>query len=175
VVGPWSPHCTCGFCCGQAEVRHLLTDAAAEKITRGSLKAAVDHALNAQTIVVLDSLNYIKGFRYELYCSARQESTPHCVVSCQPPPIAPVPKRVQGSGFSMNHHGRVDPHLPPSLVPQVWVESDVERSREWNAAREDAYPPQLCVHSQDHLTHLYSQQRFSLVPAGAESGEEASH
>lgn len=56
------------------------TDAAAEKETRGSLRAAVDHALNAKTVVVLDSLNYIKGFRYQLYCAARAESTQHCVV-----------------------------------------------------------------------------------------------
>lgn len=33
--------------------------------------------------VVLDSMNYIKGFRYELHCSARQENTQHCVVWVQ--------------------------------------------------------------------------------------------
>lgn len=59
----------------------LPTDAAAEKITRGGLKSGVNHALNAKTLVILDSLNYIKGFRYELYCSARSEGTQHCVVS----------------------------------------------------------------------------------------------
>ena len=46
----------------------------------GSLKSAVDHRLSADSVVVLDSLNYIKGFRYELYCSARTFRTPHCVV-----------------------------------------------------------------------------------------------
>jgi protein KTI12 len=40
----------------------------------------VDHALNADTFVILDSLNYIKGYRYELYCLARSQRTPHCVV-----------------------------------------------------------------------------------------------
>ena len=34
----------------------------------GSLRSAVDHALNPQTYVILDSLNYIKGYRYEIYC-----------------------------------------------------------------------------------------------------------
>jgi len=51
-----------------------------EKITRASLKAAVDRVLNKDTFVILDSLNYIKGFRYELYCLARSVKTPHCVV-----------------------------------------------------------------------------------------------
>jgi tRNA uridine 5-carbamoylmethylation protein Kti12 len=30
--------------------------------------------------VIADSLNYIKGFRYELYCVARALKTPHCCV-----------------------------------------------------------------------------------------------
>ncbi len=30
--------------------------------------------------VVVDSMNYIKGFRYELYCVARTVGVPHCVV-----------------------------------------------------------------------------------------------
>ena len=51
-----------------------------EKSTRGALKSAVDHKLNADCYVILDSLNYIKGYRYELYCSARSFRTPHCVI-----------------------------------------------------------------------------------------------
>lgn len=31
-------------------------------------------------------MNYIKGFRYELHCSARQENTQHCVVWVQTEP-----------------------------------------------------------------------------------------
>jgi protein KTI12 len=56
----------------------------AEKGTRGALKGATDHKLNADCYVVVDSLNYIKGYRYELYCAARTFRTPHCViwVSC---------------------------------------------------------------------------------------------
>ncbi|GAB5029416.1 protein kti12 homolog [Nannochloropsis oceanica] len=55
-------------------------DATSEKVTRGGLKSRVDHALNRETVVVLDSMNYIKGFRYQLYCMARAETTQHCVV-----------------------------------------------------------------------------------------------
>lgn len=55
-------------------------NSAAEKKTRGALKSAVDHALNADTVVIIDSLNYIKGYRYELYCISRSQRTPHCCV-----------------------------------------------------------------------------------------------
>ena len=51
----------------------------AEKVTRASLRSSVDHLLTGDTTVILDSLNYIKGYRYELYCVARSMRTPHCV------------------------------------------------------------------------------------------------
>lgn len=55
-------------------------DSGREKTTRGVLKSAIDHSLNDQTYVIADSLNYIKGYRYELYCMARTQKTQHCCV-----------------------------------------------------------------------------------------------
>ena len=49
-------------------------------MTRGSIKSAVDRTLTSSNTVIVDSMNYIKGFRYELYCSARTMRTPTCVV-----------------------------------------------------------------------------------------------
>eukprot|EP01103_Thecamoeba_quadrilineata_P020546 TRINITY_DN8882_c0_g1_i1.p1 TRINITY_DN8882_c0_g1~~TRINITY_DN8882_c0_g1_i1.p1 ORF type:complete len:274 (+),score=50.16 TRINITY_DN8882_c0_g1_i1:103-924(+) len=57
-------------------------DSKAEKNTRGGLKSTVERNTSRETIVILDSLNYIKGFRYELFCIARALATPHCVVHC---------------------------------------------------------------------------------------------
>ena len=51
-----------------------------EKNTRGLIKSATNHKLNSECYVIVDSLNYIKGYRYELYCAARTFRTPHCVV-----------------------------------------------------------------------------------------------
>lgn len=53
-----------------------------EKQARSALKAAAERLLNTTDVVVLDSLNYIKGYRYELYCVVRQLRTVHCVVQC---------------------------------------------------------------------------------------------
>lgn len=36
--------------------------------------------LSAKDVVVLDHANYIKGWRYQLYCEAKAVRTPHCVV-----------------------------------------------------------------------------------------------
>jgi protein KTI12 len=46
-------------------------DSFQEKISRGVLKSAVNTKLDKKSYVILDSLNYIKGYRYELYCIAR--------------------------------------------------------------------------------------------------------
>ncbi|XP_041355493.1 protein KTI12 homolog [Gigantopelta aegis] len=53
-----------------------------EKQVRGTLKSAVQRLLNKDDVVILDSLNYIKGFRYELYCVTKSCQTPQCVVWC---------------------------------------------------------------------------------------------
>lgn len=60
-------------------------DSAREKALRGALRAAVERRLSRNDVVILDSLNYIKGFRYELYCLARAARTPLCLVHCVRP------------------------------------------------------------------------------------------
>jgi protein KTI12 len=57
-----------------------LIDAREEKKARGALLSAVERTLSKDDIVIADALNYIKGFRYQLYCIARAIGTPHCVV-----------------------------------------------------------------------------------------------
>lgn len=37
-------------------------------------------ALSARDVVVLDGLNYIKGWRYQLYCEAKNLGTPHALL-----------------------------------------------------------------------------------------------
>jgi protein KTI12 len=54
-----------------------------EKITRAEIFAAIERELAKDVLVVVDALNYIKGFRYQLHCSAKALSTPMCVVWCQ--------------------------------------------------------------------------------------------
>ncbi|KAJ3273031.1 kti12, chromatin associated [Terramyces sp. JEL0728] len=57
-------------------------DANSEKKARGALLSAVERHLSREDIVICDGLNYIKGFRYQLYCVARALGTPTCTVFC---------------------------------------------------------------------------------------------
>lgn len=52
-----------------------------EKSTRAALKAEFDRRQSGSgTLVLLDSLNYIKGYRYELYCISKASADKHGVV-----------------------------------------------------------------------------------------------
>ena len=51
-----------------------------EKSARATLFAAVQRHMAVDTILIVDSLNYIKGFRYQLYCAARELKLRTCTV-----------------------------------------------------------------------------------------------
>jgi protein KTI12 len=55
-------------------------DTTSEKIHRAKLKSEVEKHLDDKSVVILDSLNYIKGYRYELFCLVRNFKTRHCLV-----------------------------------------------------------------------------------------------
>ncbi|XP_060733711.1 protein KTI12 homolog isoform X2 [Tachysurus vachellii] len=60
----------------------VYADSQKEKHLRGTLRSEVERKINKDHIVILDSLNYIKGYRYELFCLIKHVQTPHCLVYC---------------------------------------------------------------------------------------------
>lgn len=61
--------------------RDVYREARTEKDARAAEYSAVKRVLGRDSIVIADFLNYIKGFRYQLYCEAKAVQTPSCVVS----------------------------------------------------------------------------------------------
>ena len=65
--------------------QELYQTSTAEKQTRGALKAAFDRAVTksggaSRRLVILDSMNYIKGFRYELHCISKASGEKHGIL-----------------------------------------------------------------------------------------------
>lgn len=54
----------------------------AEKNVRGVLRSEVDRSVSKANIIIVDSLNSIKGYRYELWCLARAAGVRYCVLYC---------------------------------------------------------------------------------------------
>lgn len=57
-------------------------DMTAEKNLRGVLRSEVDRSVSKDSIIIVDSLNSIKGYRYELWCLARAAGIRYCVLFC---------------------------------------------------------------------------------------------
>ncbi|KAF4978816.1 hypothetical protein FZEAL_4860 [Fusarium zealandicum] len=59
---------------------HTRSANASEKDARAALYGAVKRVLSDRDIVILDGLNYIKGWRYQLHCESKAVRTPCCVL-----------------------------------------------------------------------------------------------
>ena len=60
--------------------RNVYDAARPEKDARATFSSAIKRDLTRDAIVVADGMNYIKGFRYQMYCEAKGQLTPSCVV-----------------------------------------------------------------------------------------------
>ncbi|VDM95962.1 unnamed protein product [Thelazia callipaeda] len=63
--------------------RTVYNDSRLERDHRAVLKSEVQRLLSSNCLVICDSLNYIKGFRYELFCMAKFVRTTFCVLYCE--------------------------------------------------------------------------------------------
>lgn len=77
--------------------RAVYHTARAEKDARAEEYSAVKRVLSRDDIVIADGMNYIKGFRYQLFCEAKAMSTPSCVVSTMAHLPAPSPSLLTAS------------------------------------------------------------------------------
>jgi protein KTI12 len=59
---------------------HTRSANASEKDARASIYGAVKRVLSDKDIVILDGMNYIKGWRYQLHCEAKALRTPSCIL-----------------------------------------------------------------------------------------------
>ncbi|KAF5370832.1 hypothetical protein D9758_001840 [Tetrapyrgos nigripes] len=60
--------------------RNVYSDSREEKAARGTLFAAMQRLMSPNTILIVDAPNYIKGFRYQMYCAARELKLRVCTI-----------------------------------------------------------------------------------------------
>ncbi|KAH9942441.1 chromatin associated protein KTI12 [Epithele typhae] len=53
---------------------------AVRKTARAALFTAVQRQMGQDTVLIVDSMNYIKGFRYQIYCAAREHKLRVCTL-----------------------------------------------------------------------------------------------
>lgn len=60
-------------------------DSLKEKQVRADVKSMATRFLNTEDVLIIDGSNYIKGYRYEIYCMSKFNRTPQCTVQCDLP------------------------------------------------------------------------------------------
>ncbi|MFH4974721.1 hypothetical protein AB6A40_001430 [Gnathostoma spinigerum] len=60
--------------------RKDAADSSKEKEYRSALRSEIQKRLSKSACIIVDSLNYIKGYRYELFCQAKLVQTTYAVV-----------------------------------------------------------------------------------------------
>ncbi|KZW00241.1 chromatin associated protein KTI12 [Exidia glandulosa HHB12029] len=66
--------------------RAVYNDSRSEKPARAALFTAVQRQLGKNTILIVDAMNYIKGFRYQMFCAAKEAGVRVCTVFAAAPP-----------------------------------------------------------------------------------------
>nr|CAG4651170.1 EOG090X0A11 [Simocephalus serrulatus]SVE94379.1 EOG090X0A11 [Simocephalus serrulatus] len=60
--------------------KQVYSDANKEKELRSALKSEMQRLISQEDLLILDGGNYIKGYRYELYCTTKSNKTTQCTV-----------------------------------------------------------------------------------------------
>jgi len=60
--------------------RSSYDESRSEKPARAALFTAMQRQMALDTILIVDALNYIKGFRYQMYCAAREMKLRVCTI-----------------------------------------------------------------------------------------------
>jgi protein KTI12 len=106
-----------------------LVDGRMEKPQRGALFSAIQRNLNSDTIVIVDGLNYIKGFRYQMYCLAREVSARVATVGA-PTSRPSTRKLMQDDRYSLPH-----------LRTHAAIGTNSEQKRRVTPTRRGCFPP----------------------------------
>lgn len=81
-----------------------------EKKLRSEIISAVKRDLSKNNIVIVDSLNYIKGFRYQLHCEVKNIATTYCLIQT----MCPI-ETIHKLNYNDNH-SPWDPELLTQLI-----------------------------------------------------------
>ncbi|KAE8145174.1 chromatin associated protein KTI12 [Aspergillus avenaceus] len=110
--------------------RTVYDHARTEKETRGVAYTRARRALGKDSFVILDGMNYIKGWRYQLWCEAKALGTSCCVVHVGTPIdqcVANNEERIKKEQEKEQNQG----------------EKQDETEKKETQTEEDAYPPEL--------------------------------
>ncbi|KAJ9216191.1 hypothetical protein DTO166G4_2123 [Paecilomyces variotii] len=141
----------------EAHPRTVYDNARSEKEARAVVYAKTKRALGRDSIVIVDGMNYIKGWRYQLWCEAKALSTTSCVVHVGTPAAqciannqARLRKREQQQG---NGQAQETPETQEGSQNETSNHTPDRITAQAEPDTEEPYPPELL----DNLIFRYEE------------------
>lgn len=104
-----------------------------EREVRGLLKSSVQRLLNKDNVVILDSINYIKGFRYELYCVSKACHTTQCVIFCDASKETVIARNESRTTITISGDGSQQPYNSDVLQSLIMRFEKPSPSHRWDS------------------------------------------
>ncbi|EJU01920.1 chromatin associated protein KTI12 [Dacryopinax primogenitus] len=102
--------------------RAVYNDQRVEKPARAAYLTAINRRLSKDTLLILDGMNYIKGYRYQIYCAAREAGVRVCTVF-----VACTPEQAKEWHDARPAEERYDPATLDNLITRYEEPSSMVR------------------------------------------------
>jgi len=115
------------------EKNAFYADSNKEKHIRGLLKSEMLKLISPTNVVILDALNYIKGYRYELYCGTKSNKSNQCTLHTEI-------NREQAWGFNEKRENIEEKYTREIFDALVMRYEDPNRNNRWDSPLFTVYP-----------------------------------
>ncbi|BAO39863.1 protein KTI12 [Kluyveromyces marxianus] len=122
-----------------------------ERRARSKIMSVVKRDLSRQKVVVVDSLNYIKGFRYQLHCEVKNVMTTYCLIHT----ACPITTLVEWNSKETETHTPWEPEFLNALI---------QRYEEPNPQTRWDSPLFTILTPQDDVSAIYEDISKALFP-----------
>ncbi|XP_066155266.1 protein KTI12 homolog [Euwallacea fornicatus] len=115
------------------EKNSFYADSNKEKHIRGLLKSEMLRLITSSNVVILDALNYIKGYRYELFCGTKANKNTQCTVHTEI-------NRDQAWGFNESRENEEEKYCKETFAALVMRYEDPDGKNRWDSPLFTIYP-----------------------------------
>ncbi|XP_057672706.1 protein KTI12 homolog [Diorhabda carinulata] len=118
------------------EKNSFYDDKDKEKHIRGVLKSEVLKLVSSNNVVILDALNYIKGYRYELFCGTKANKCTQCTLHTEI-------NRDEAWKFNENRENEAEKYNRETFDALVMRYEDPNGNNRWDAPLFTIFPHQV--------------------------------
>ncbi|XP_066250107.1 protein KTI12 homolog [Euwallacea similis] len=128
IISEYAQICKAGF-----EKNPFYMDSNKEKHIRGLLKSEMLRLITPSNVVILDALNYIKGYRYELFCGTKANKNTQCTVHTEI-------NREQAWKFNESRENEEEKYCRETFDALIMRYEDPDGKNRWDSPLFTIYP-----------------------------------